>query len=155
MGFSSHVTVRGNMRLTGALVQLGGCSSEDDEEICAGEVGDESSGWIHVLPPNLLYVPVVTYSHELCVMHEIRFLCRVTGLTFCDVRRFGGTSNESRSFKRSWLKWFGRLVRMPLVRPMGAVLGMSHWAEPRRKNPAVLEGSYLLFGLGMSGNPPE
>ncbi|XP_061735811.1 si:dkey-100n23.5 isoform X4 [Nerophis ophidion] len=79
-----------------------------------------------------IYVPILTYGHELWVMTErirsrvqaaeISFLRRVAGLSLRDRVRSSAIRGELKvkplllHIKRSQMRWFGHLVRMPPVR---------------------------------------
>ncbi|KAF7654265.1 hypothetical protein LDENG_00072170, partial [Lucifuga dentata] len=75
-----------------------------------------------------IYVPILTYGHELWVMTErtrsqiqaaeMRFLCRVSGLTLrdrvrsLDIQEGLGVEPLLLHIERSQLRWFRHLVRM-------------------------------------------
>ncbi|XP_029984805.1 uncharacterized protein LOC115415389 [Sphaeramia orbicularis] len=77
----------------------------------------------------LIYVPTLTYGHELWVMTKMRFLHRVAGLSLTDRVRsldiWEGLGVESLLLhvERSHLRWFGHLVRMPPGRLPGERFG--------------------------------
>ncbi|KAF7642406.1 hypothetical protein LDENG_00258420 [Lucifuga dentata] len=76
-----------------------------------------------------IYVPILTYGHELWVTTkrtrsriqaaEMRFLCRVSGLTLRDRVRSSDIQEGLRvellllHIERSQLRWFGHLIRIP------------------------------------------
>ncbi|KAF7652554.1 hypothetical protein LDENG_00095270 [Lucifuga dentata] len=76
-----------------------------------------------------IYVPILTYGHELWVVTEktrswiqaaeMRFLRRVSGLTLrdrvrsSDIREGLGVELLLLRIERSQLRWFGHLIRMP------------------------------------------
>ena len=91
-----------------------------------------------------IYVTALTYGHELWVMiermklwiqaDEMSFLRRVARLSFRDrVRR---SELLLLRVKRSLLRWFGHLIRVPLV---GGLLGTSNWQEASGQTQNTLE----------------
>ncbi|KAF7652090.1 hypothetical protein LDENG_00101950 [Lucifuga dentata] len=117
-----------------------------------------------------IYVPILTYGHELWVVTErtrlqiqvaeMRFLRRVSGLTLRNRVRSSEIWEGLRveplllCIERSQLKWFGHLIRMP----PGRLPREDFQAHPTGKRPGktqdMLEGLHLPAGLGKPWSPP-
>ncbi len=101
-----------------------------------------------------IYVPTLTYGHELWVMTErtrsriqaaeMSFLCRVAGHSLRDRVRSSVTLEELRveslllGIERSQLRWLGHLFRMPPGCLPGEVFrasptGKRPWGRPRTR----------------------
>ncbi|TKS64956.1 LINE-1 reverse transcriptase -like protein [Collichthys lucidus] len=94
-----------------------------------------------------IYVPTLTYGHELWVVTkrtrsriqaaEMSFLRRVAGLSLRDRVRSSAIREELRvqplhlRIERSQLRWLGHLVRMP----PGRLPGETFWARPSGRRP--------------------
>ncbi len=94
-----------------------------------------------------IYVPTLTYGHELWVMTErtrsriqaskMSFLRRVAGCSLRDRVRSSVTREELRveplllHIERVQLKWLGHLFRMP----PGCLTGKVFWARPTGRRP--------------------
>ena len=107
-----------------------------------------------------IYVPTLTYGHELWVVTErmrsriqaaeMSFLCRVAGLSLrdrvrsSDIRRELGVEPLLLRVERGQLRWFGHLIRMPPGRLPLEVWGAS--GSPRKSWKSLL-------GRGTSGIP--
>ncbi|KAF7656129.1 hypothetical protein LDENG_00046000, partial [Lucifuga dentata] len=94
-----------------------------------------------------IYVPILTYGHELWVMTkrtrsriqaaEMRFLCRVSGITLrdrvrsSDIREGLGVELLLLRIERSQLRWFRHLIRTPPARLLREVFQ----ARPTGKRP--------------------
>ena len=113
-----------------------------------------------------IYVPTLTYGHELWVVTErtrlriqaakMSFLRRVAGLSLrdkvrsSDIRRELGV--ELLRVERSQLRGFGQdATRAP---PFGGFPGTSDWEEIPRQTQNPLEGLYISSGLGTPRDPP-
>ena len=102
----------------------------------------------------LIFVPTLTYGHELWVVierprsrvqvAEMSFLRRVAGLPFRDrvrssvIREELGVDPLLLRVERSQMRWFGHLVRMPPGRLPGEVFrarptGRRPWGRPRTR----------------------
>ncbi|KAK3509762.1 hypothetical protein QTP70_008395 [Hemibagrus guttatus] len=115
-----------------------------------------------------IYVPTLTYGHELWVMTErvrsriqaaeMSFLCRVAGRSLRDRVRSSVTREELRveplllHIERGQLRWLGHLFRMP-PGPWGGVPGMPHREEAPGKTQDTLERLCLSAGLGTPRGP--
>ncbi|KAK3514114.1 hypothetical protein QTP70_005118 [Hemibagrus guttatus] len=102
-----------------------------------------------------IYVPTLTYGHELWVMHErirsriqaaeMSFLHRVVGHSLRDRVRSSVTREELRveslllHIERGQLRWLGHLFRMPLGRLPGEVFWACHREETPGKTQDTLE----------------
>ena len=88
-------------------------------------IGSEQNWWHCIID---VYVPVLTYGHELWVVTErmrsrvqaveMRYLRRVAGLTLRDgvrstIREDLKVDSLLLLVERSQLRWFGHLIRMP------------------------------------------
>ena len=89
------------------------------------------------------------------------FLRRVAGLSLrdkvrsSDIQRELGVEPLLLRIKRSQLRWFGHLTRMPPGRlPFGGFPGTSDGEETLRQTQNPLERLYISSGLGTPRDPP-
>jgi len=114
-----------------------------------------------------IYVPTLTYGHKFWVVTErmrswiqadkICFLCRVAGLSLrdrvrsSDIRRELGVEPLLIHVKRSQLRWFGHLIRMPPGRLLevfrARLTGRRPWGRTAR---GII---YLIWPGNASGSP--
>ncbi|KAK0139279.1 LINE-1 reverse transcriptase [Merluccius polli] len=117
-----------------------------------------------------IYVPALTYGHELWVVTErtrlrvqaaeMSFLRRVAGLSLRDrvrssvIREELGVDPLLLRVERSQMRWLGHLVRMPPGRLPGEVFRARPTGKRPRGRPRTRWRDCLSAGLGMPRDPP-
>ena len=119
-----------------------------------------------------IYVPTLTYGHELCVVTErtrlriqaakMGFLRRVSGLSLRDRVRSSviseglGVEPLLLRIDRSQMRWLGHLVRMPPGRLPGEVFRARHtWRRPRGRPRTCWRDYVSQLAWERLGVPPE
>ena len=119
-----------------------------------------------------IYVPILTYGHELWVVTErtrsriqaaeMGFLCRVSGLSLRDrerssvIREGLGVEPLLLRIERSQMRWLGHLVRMPPGRLPGEVFQTHPTGRRPRGRPRTRWRDYVSrLAWESLGVPPE